>query len=59
VVGGGPVYMTGRVEIESLERNFRCSSSEDQGNGTISSFNSKRLGQWNASCEEMRSDLEW
>jgi hypothetical protein len=42
--GGGPVYMSGRVEIVSLERNFRGSSSKDQGNGTISLFIS-RLGQ--------------
>ncbi len=45
---GGPVYMTGRVEIESLKRNFHHSSSEDQGNGTILLFSSERLGQWNA-----------
>jgi hypothetical protein len=46
--GGGPVYMTGRVEIESPERNFCRSSSEDQGNGAILLFSSKRLSQWNA-----------
>ncbi len=48
VAGGGPVYMTGRVEIESPKRNFHRSSSEDTGNGTILLFSSKRLGQWNA-----------
>jgi hypothetical protein len=45
--GGGPVYMTRRVAIVSLERNFCRSSSKDQENGTILLFSSKRLGQWN------------
>ncbi len=45
--GGGPVYMTGRVDIVSPERNFRRSSSKDQGKGTILLFSSDRLGQWN------------
>jgi hypothetical protein len=44
VAGGDPMYITRRVQIASPERIWCCSSSDNQGNGMILLFDSKRLG---------------